>query len=805
MKSKQLLQYRILSKLGAGGQGTVYKATDTKLGRRVVLKVLPPKLTVNVTSLKRFEREAKLASALDHPNICTIFDLAEVDGVHFIAMQYVGGQNVRQLVDGKALDLRLALAIAVQVADALSAAHARGIIHRDIKAGNVMVTDKGQVKVLDFGLAKLLDETSARTAGVHHTELTDVGVPYGTATYAAPEQATGGKVDHRADIFSTGVLLYEMLTGIWPFQGKSTVEVRYGVIHDTPQPVAEVRGEESPLIARLQAIIDRALAKEPAARYQQVDELRDELRAVLREIDPAANQAIHFTGGIAPVALRGRKNGLAQLLRPPVLLFAAGVLLLLALASGIYFYLNRARQPGVESLAVLPFTNVSADPNAEYLSDGLTESLINSLAQLPSVKVRSRSSVFRYKGQEADPQKVGRELDVRAVLTGRVETHGDDLALNVELIDARDDSHIWGERYTRKLADLPTLQQELSRAIADKLQLRLSGAEQQQLVKNSATNAEAYQLYLQGRYQWNKRTAEGLQQGIEYFKRAIERDPNYAPAYSGLADCYWLLNVYNVGPATDSSRQAREAATKALALDETLAEAHASLASVSYRYDWRWAEAEQHFKRAIGLNPDYATAHQWYSAMLAASGRFAEANAEAKRAHELEPFSLTINSDLGRHLYYARQYEQALAAYRQTLAMDRNYMRAHIELGNVLAQTGKTDEAITEFQQVLALDKESINALDGLGYAYAAAGQKDKAQQIVAQLNELAKRRYVSPYHLAVIYVGLGARAQALEQLEQAADERFNWLVFLRVEPQFDSLRAEPRYTALVRRLGLAQ
>jgi serine/threonine-protein kinase len=805
MKDGQLLHYRILGKLGAGGQGTVYKATDTKLGRTVVLKVLPPELTVHATSFKRFEREARLASSLDHPNICTIFDLNEVDGVHFIVMQNVAGQNVRQLVNGKALDLRLALSIAVQVADALAAAHASGIIHRDIKAGNVMVTEKGQVKVLDFGLAKLLDATAARTGGIHHTELTEVGVPYGTATYAAPEQATGGKVDHRADIFSTGVLLYEMLTGIWPFQGKTTVEVRYGVMHDTPRPIAEMRGEESPTIARLQAILDRAMAKEPADRYQQVDELRDELRAVLGEIDPGASQAVHFTGGIIPVALRGRRGTWAQLLRPTVLAFAAGGLLLVALVLGSFFYLNRARQPVVESLAVLPFTNVNADPNAEYLSDGITESLINSLSQLPSVKVRSRSSVFRYKGQAADPQKVGRELDVRAVLTGQVEKRGDDLALNVELIDARDDSHIWGERYTRKLADLPTLQQELSRAVADKLQLRLSGAEQQQLVKNSATNAEAYQLYLQGRYQWNKRTAEGLQQGIEYFKRAIEKDSNYAPAYSGLADCYWLLNVYNVGPATASSRQAREAATKALALDETLAEAHASLASVSYRYDWNWAEAEQHFKRAIQLNPDYATAHQWYSAMLAASGRFDEANAEAKRAHELEPFSLTINSDLGRHLYYARQYEPALAAYRQTLAMDHNYMRAHIELGNVLAQTGKFDEAITELQQALTLDKESINALDGLGYAYAVAGQKSKAQQVIEQLNDLAKRRYVSPYHLAVIYAGLGEREQALDQLEKAADERFNWLVFLRVEPQFDSLRSEPRYAALVQRMGLSQ
>ncbi len=384
-----------------------------------------------------------------------------------------------------------------------------------------------------------------------------------------------------------------------------------------------------------------------------------------------------------------------------------------------------------------------------------------------------------------------------------MEKRADDITLNVELIDARDDTHIWGEHYTRALADLPKLQEELSRDITDKLRLRLSGEEQQQLVKGYATNAEAYQLYLQGRYSWNKRTAEGLQTGIDYFTRAVEKDPNFAPAYSGLADCYWLLNVYNVGPATTYNTKAREAASRALALDEKLAEAHASLASISYRYDWNWPEAEQHFKRAIELKPDYATAHQWYSAMLAAMGRFAESNTEAQRAHELEPFSLTINSDLGRHLYYARQYEPALAAHRQTLQMDGNYARAHVELGYVLTQMGQHQEAIKEFQQALTLDKSSLSALAGLGHAYGVAGQREQAARVVEQLQAQTGQRYVSPYHLAVVYAGLGERAQALDQLEKAAAERFNWLGFLRVEPQFDSLHSDPRFAALVRRANL--
>lgn len=794
--------YRILSAIGVGGQGEVYKAVDTTLDRTAVIKVLPPEQTVKPSSLERFRREAKLAASLDHPNICTIHGLYEVDDVRFIAMQYVEGRTVRQLVAGRPLELNSALSIAIQVADALAAAHARGIMHRDIKAGNVMVMDSGRVKVLDFGLAKLLEGSEGDTNDPHLTEL---GVPYGTATYAAPEQASGDRVDHRADIFSTGVLLYELLTGSWPFKGKSVVEVRYAVLYHTPLPIAEARGEDSPIVARLQEILDRAMSKDPKDRYQDIAELRDALRAVLREVDPEGSQGLHFTGGVSSIAPRGAFVGsaLQRLGRQKLVALVVGVFVLALVGLGVYRYAFRGRQPAFQSLAVLPFTIRSSDSGTEYLSEGITESLINSLSQLPTVKVRSRNSVFHYKGRE-DPEKVGRELGVQAVLTGRLEKLGDDLSVNVELIDTEDDSHIWGNRYTRKLSDLVGLQEELSRDIAGKLRLRLSGAEQQQLVKNYATSSESYQLYLQGRFYWNKRSAEGLQRGIEYFNQALEKDPKYAPAYSGLADCYWLLNVYNVGPSPQWSGKARTAAMQALALDETLAEAHASLASVSYRYDWSWVEAEQHFKRALQLNPNYPTAHQWFSAMLAAMGRADEANAEARKAHDLEPFSLTINSDLGRHLYFARQFEQALVTHRKSLEMDQKFPRAHVEIGYVLIQMKKPEEAVKEFQQALALDKDRLDALAGLGYAYAVSGQKEQALQVVGQLNELGKQRYVSPYHLAVIYTGLGDRPQALDYLEKAANERFNWLVFLKVEPLFDSLRSEPRFSALVQRIGLA-
>ena len=794
--------YRILSAIGVGGQGEVYKAVDTTLDRTAVIKVLPPEQTVKPSSLERFRREAKLAASLDHPNICTIHGLYEVDDVRFIAMQYVEGRTVRQLVAGRPLELNSALSIAIQVADALAAAHARGIMHRDIKAGNVMVMDSGRVKVLDFGLAKLLEGSEGDTNDPHLTEL---GVPYGTATYAAPEQASGDRVDHRADIFSTGVLLYELLTGSWPFKGKSVVEVRYAVLHHTPLPIAEARGEDSPIVARLQEILDRAMSKDPQDRYQGIAELRDALRAVLREVDPEGSQGLHFTSGVSSIAPRGAFVGsaLQRLGRQKLVGLVIGVLVLALIGVGVYRYAFRGGQPAFQSLAVLPFTNRGSDSGTEYLSEGITESLINSLSQLPTVKVRSRNSVFHYKGRE-DPEKVGRELGVQAVLTGRLEKLGDDLSVNVELIDTVDDSHIWGNRYTRKLSDLVGLQEELSRDIAGKLRLRLSGAEQQQLVKNYATSSESYQLYLQGRFYWNKRSAEGLQRGIEYFNQALEKDPKYAPAYSGLADCYWLLNVYNVGPSPQWSGKARTAATQALALDETLAEAHASLAAISYRYDWSWVEAEQQFKRALELNPNYPTAHQWFSGMLAAMGRAEEANAEARKAHDLEPFSLTINSDLGRHLYFARQFEQALATHRKSLEMDQKFPRAHVEIGYVLIQMKKPEEAVKEFQQALVLDKDRLDALAGLGYAYAVSGQKAQALQVVGQLNELGKQRYVSPYHLAVVYTGLGDRPQALDYLEKATDERFNWLVFLKVEPLFDSLRSEPRFSAMLQRIGLA-
>src|SRR5688572_8950302 len=581
-----LLQYRIVEKIGEGGQGTVYRAVDTTLDRPAVVKVLPPELTDRPSNLVRFEREAKLASSLDHPNICTIFGLHKVDGIHFIAMQYVEGRNVRELVAGRPLDLRQALSITIQVTNALAAAHAQGIVHRDIKARNVMVTRNGTVKVLDFGLAKLIEPPHATSSD---PQVTEVGVPYGTSTYAAPEQAQGLPVDHRGDIFSTGVLLYEMLAGTWPFRGKTALDVRYAVVYHRPRPIAEARGEDSILLQRIQIILDKALAKNPNDRYQRIEDMRDELQEVLRELEADSsigNTLTDATQSIAPGAFAALPKQPQRFWTRPITVAAIAAAAILILVLSLYMF--RGSRPsiesneGISSLAVLPFTN--SDPSTEYLSDGITESLIENLSRLPDLKVKSSSTVFHYKGRNTDAMQIGRELGVHALLSGTVVQRGDELAVSVELIDVRDDSHIWGERYGRKFSEVVALPQQISRDVSLKLRARADGMDHAQITKNYSPDSEAYRLYLQGRYNWNKRTVDSLRKGIDFFGQAIMRDQDYGLAYAGLADCYLLLNVYNVTSAEESVPKAENAANRALAINPDLAEAHTSLGFVTYRY-----------------------------------------------------------------------------------------------------------------------------------------------------------------------------------------------------------------------------
>ena len=798
MLGQLLLHYRVVEKIGEGGQGTVYKVIDTTLDRPAVIKVLPPDLTDSASNLVRFEREAKLASSLDHPNICTIFGLHKVGDVQFIAMQYVEGRNVRDIVGGRPLDLRRALSIAIQVTDALAAAHGRGIVHRDIKARNVMVTRSGTVKVLDFGLAKLIESPLTVPADPQVTEL---GVPYGTSTYAAPEQAQGLKADHRADIFSTGVLLYEMLAGTWPFRGKTALDVRYAVVYHQPKPIAEARGEDSPVLRRLQEILDKALAKAPEDRYQKIEIMRRDLQEVLREIDVERTSENTVTDAWSTIAPRPLNTGTFWN-TPRTIAVAGAALLVIVALFWIGFRANRPAESGasINSLAVLPFTN--SDPNSEYLSDGITESLIDSLSRVPNLKVKSSSTVFHYKGRETDPKKIGRELGVHALLSGNVSQVGDDLLVSVELIDVRDDSHIWGERYGRKVSEVVALPQQITRDVSQRLRSRADNIDQAQITRNFSPDSEAYRLYLQGRYNWNKRTVEGLRSGIDYFGKAIQRDQDYALAYAGLADCYLLLNVYNVTSADDSFPKAEAASRKALSINESLAEAHTALGFVTYRYHLKWAEAEEHFKKAISLNPNYATAHQWYGSYLAASGRMNEAVVEAKTAHELEPFSLTIYSDYVRSLYYAGRLDEARRESLKLQEMDPGFARAHYELGLVLEEEGKFEEAIAAFRLGLKHSPDNVAALTALGHAQARAGKRADAEKVIARLQELSKRQYVSPFQTAVIYAGMDERKLALDWLEKSREERFNWLPFIKIDPVFKNLRSEERFVELSKTLG---
>jgi serine/threonine-protein kinase len=800
MIGQLLLHYRVVEKIGEGGQGTVYKVIDTTLDRPAVIKVLPPALTDSASNLARFEREAKLASSLDHPNICTIFGLHRVGDVQFIAMQYVEGRNVRELVGGQPLDLRQALSIAIQVTDALAAAHGRGIAHRDIKARNVMVTRSGTVKVLDFGLAKLIEGPHA---GSSDPQLTEVGVPYGTSTYAAPEQAQGLKADHRADIFSTGVLLYEMLVGTWPFRGKTALDVRYAVVYHQPKPIVEARGDDSPALRRIQEILDQSLAKAPEDRYQKVEDMRSDLQEVLREIDVDMSFGSTLTDAPFSAARRVAPKPASPWTTSRKIIAALGLVLILGLAFLAFRPKRQAAEAdsNIDSLAVLPFKN--SDPSNEYLSDGITESLIDSLSRVPNLKVKSSSTVFHYKGRETDPAKIGRELGVSALLSGTVSQVGDDLSVSVELIDVRDDSHIWGERYGRKVSEVVALPQQISRDVSQRLRSHTENMDHAQLTRNYSPDSEAYRLYLQGRYNWNKRTVDGLRSGIDFFGKAIMRDQDYALAYAGLADCYLLLNVYNVASADDSYPKAEAASRKALSINESLAEAHTSLAFVTYRYHLKWAEAEQHFKKAITLNPNYATAHQWYAGYLAAVGRLDEAVVEGKTAHELEPFSLTIYSDYIRDLYYAGRLDEARKESLKLVELDPNFARAHYELGLVLEEEGKLDEAISEFKIGLKYLPDNVLGLTALGHAQARAGKRPEAEKIIYRLQEFSKQQYVSPFQTAVIYAGMDERQQALDLLEKARDERFNWIPFIKVDPVLKNLRSEPRFVELAKSLGL--
>ncbi|MEK6405835.1 MAG: protein kinase [Acidobacteriota bacterium] len=830
--------YRILSRIGAGGMGEVYLAEDTLLGRRVALKLLLAEFNSDEDRLRRFEQEARAASALNHPNIITIHEVGSEAGFRFIATEFIEGETVRQRLRRERLGLREALDVASQVAGALASAHRAGIVHRDIKPENVMLRPDGIAKVLDFGVVKLTekfaehlsgpqppgseDKTKDKEVATLGLVTTEANIVMGSPNYMSPEQARGFAVDARTDIFSLGALTYEMLTGSMPFKGASVSDVIVSILERQPPPLSECLPEAP---SNLQAIVTKALAKDRESRYQNVDDLLDDLKRLMRRLDletglddyPRAGNR-DATGQTGQARSTGqefsvrsdqvmtvRATSSAEYLVTEIKRHRRGFLLasmltLIIAAVIAYFSLSGGSHP-IDSIAVLPFANTSADANTEYLSEGLTESLINNLSQSHKLKVMSRNSVFKYKGQEANAKAVARELGVHGVLTGRIVQRGEDISINVALIDARDDTQVWGAQYNRRLSDLFTLQEEIARQVSEKLQLRLSGEDQKQLTKRYTGNAEAYQLYLKGRFYWNKRTEETMKKGVDYFNQAIEKDPTYALAYAGLADCYALLYEYSAAPSRDLYPKAKAAAMRALELDDNLAEAHTSLAA-AYEYEWNWGEVERQYEKAIQLNPNYGTAHHWYSAYLISRKRFDEAISEARRALELDPLSLIINTALGRALHSARRYDEAIEQLRKTVDMDPSFAEAHFHLALAHEGKGAYEDAIREFEKSLELfGDKSMKAW--VARAYALSGKKQQALNALAEVMALSRREQASPFAIATLYAVLGDKDRAFEWLEKLYTERNYYVVFLNVDPALDGLRDDPRFTDLLRRIGL--
>jgi serine/threonine-protein kinase len=835
IEGTRLGRYEIRSLLGAGGMGEVYLAQDTRLDRRVALKILPDDVAANQDRMRRFVQEAKAAAALNHPNIAHMYEIGESDGTNFIAMEFIDGVTLREKIHRERTELRKLLRYLQHVAEGLAKAHAAGIVHRDLKPDNIMITRDGHAKILDFGLAKLIEsqlmeavegENFGDAATAIMQQHSTPGMIMGTVGYMSPEQAQGktNQIDQRSDIFSFGCILFEAATGHKPFEGDSVVKSLHSLIYEPAPQIKDLNPSAPP---DLQRIIRRCLAKDPEERSQAIKDVAIELKELRRALDagngfentvpPSGHSETTSSGttvqstaaesrSISP-AVSSAEYVVQGLKQHKLFVGLAVVILVGAVALFAYYQHARNSEAAIESIAVLPLDNSSSDPDTEYLADGLTESLIYRLSQLPNLKVSPRSVVFRYKGKETDPFKVGRELGVNAVLSGRVTQRGDNLNISAELVDVRYNKLLWGERYDRKTSELMATQREMASEIVDRLRLQVA-PDNKAISKHYTESNEAYQLYWKGRFYWAKRTEEGLKKSIEYFNQAVEKDPNFALAYSGLADSYILQGAQDAGgtlPPGDTLPKGKAAALKAIAIDSTLAEPHVSLAHIAYHYDRDWTTAEREFKRAIELNPNYVLAHQWYALFLAWAGRPDEAVTEARRARDLDPLSLPANMCFGWVLVINRQEDQGIEELRKTIDLDPNFMIAHHRLGLGYEQKGRYNEAIAEFQKVRELSSGKPIAVAALAHANAASGKREEAQRGIAELQQLSKREYVSPAMTASIYAALGDKEQAFAWLNKADKEHDQFLPRLKTDPRFDNLRSDPRFQELERRVSLPQ
>jgi len=830
---KHIGPYRIIRSLGAGGMGHVYLAHDEKLNRPVAVKLLAGYNLAEAERIRRFRREALAASALNHPNILTIYEIGEDQGQNFIATEFVDGQTLLELVKNGPVSVTKTTDVGIQICSALSAAHAAGIIHRDIKPANIMVRDDGLLKVLDFGIAKYGeadgspdDQSQIRTAA---------GTVIGTVAYMSPEQARGLPIDQRTDLWSAGVILYELVAGVKAFHGETPLDTMAAVIERPPLPLS-AHGHAPEM---LEQIVFKALKKDRQARYQTAGEMITDLKQLAKNLeagDENAMRSVHATKGPAAALTDNEKEsvdvaeiktsapdrvstseGNREKVEEPHQaprslnrsgrnrkLILVGLALVLLVVIGLIYWSYANRRPQISSIAVMPFVNDSGNGEVEYLSDGMTDSLITNLSQLPQLSVKARSSVFRYKNnKDASPQQVGKELNVQAVLNGRVIQRGNDVTLHIELVDVNTETALWSGDYNRSMTNLATLQGEIARDVSQKLRVRLSGADERRVARNYTANTEAYQLYLKGRYHVLKVTLPETQTGISYFQQAIDIDPSYALAYVGLAGANRALALSGELPATEYMPKAKAAAQKAIEIDDTLAEAHSELGLTMLWYDWDWNASENQCKRALELDSSNPDAHMAYAHLLSNAGRHAEALAEAKRARELDPLNLKNNALEGLFLIHAGRIDEGLDRLQKTFELDPNFWFAHLFASSAYSEKEMFDKAVAEARKARDFSGGGNSvSMAFLGYALAKSGKQAEARAVLKELSKLSATRYVPPYHIALVYNGLGEREQALLFLERGYNEHDPKMAFLKVEPKWNSLRSDPRFQNLMKRVG---